>query len=48
MISLGIAALKIIAALEHRLFGTKSQRYHPDQEQLDFGEEVLGMRAQPT
>lgn len=33
---------QIIAALQHRLFGSKSERYHPDQEQLDFGEEVLG------
>ena len=31
-----------VAALQHRLFGSKSERYHPDQEQLDFGEEVLG------
>ncbi|HQW27988.1 MAG TPA: IS66 family transposase, partial [Verrucomicrobiales bacterium] len=29
---------QIIAALQHRLFGSKSERYHPDQEQLDFGE----------
>lgn len=33
---------QIIAALQQRLFGAKSERYHPDQEQLDFGEEVLG------
>jgi methyl coenzyme M reductase gamma subunit len=33
---------QIIAALQHRLFGSKSERYHPDQEQLDFGEDVLG------
>jgi transposase len=39
---------QIIAALQHRLFGSKSERYHPDQEQLDFGEEVLGMGAKRT
>ncbi len=39
---------QIIAALQQRLFGSKSERYHPDQEQLDFGEEVLGMGAQRT
>ena len=33
---------QIIAALQQRLFGSKSERYHPDQEELDFGEEVLG------
>jgi transposase len=33
---------QIIAALQHRLFGAKSERYDPDQEQLDFGEDVLG------
>lgn len=33
---------QIIAALQHRLFGSKSERYHPDQEQLEFGEDVLG------
>jgi transposase len=33
---------QIIAALQQRLFGSKSERYHPDQGQLDFGEEVLG------
>lgn len=39
---------QIIAALQQRLFGSKSERYHPDQEQLDFGEDVLGMGAQRT
>jgi hypothetical protein len=39
---------QIIAALQQRLFGSNSERYHPDQEQLDFGEEVLGMGAQRT
>lgn len=33
---------QIIAALQHRLFGSKSERYDPNQEQLDFGEDVLG------
>lgn len=33
---------QIIAALQQRLFGSKSERYHPDQEELDFGEDVLG------
>lgn len=33
---------QIIAALQQRLFGAKSERYDPDQEQLDFGEDVLG------
>lgn len=33
---------QIIAALQQRLFGSKSERYDPDQEQLDFGEDVLG------
>ena len=33
---------QIIAALQHRLFGSKSERHHPDQGQLDFGEDVLG------
>jgi len=37
-----------VAALQQRLFGSKSERYHPDQEELDFGEEVLGMGAQRT
>jgi hypothetical protein len=37
---------QIIAALQHRLFGSKSERYHPDQGQLDFGEDVLGTVAQ--
>ena len=37
---------QIIAALQHRLFGSKSERYHPDQEQLEFGEDVLGTVAQ--
>lgn len=39
---------QIIAALQHRLFGAKSERYDPDQEQLDFGEDVLGMGAKRT
>lgn len=33
---------QIIAGLQHRLFGAKSERYHPDQTQLDFGEDILG------
>jgi transposase len=33
---------QIIAGLQHRLFGVKSERHHPDQTQLDFGEDVLG------
>lgn len=33
---------QIIAALQHRLFGSSSERHHPDQGQLDFGEDVLG------
>lgn len=33
---------QIVAALQQRLFGSKSERYDPDQGQLDFGEEVLG------
>jgi len=33
---------QIVAALQQRLFGSKSERYDPNQEQLDFGEEVLG------
>jgi hypothetical protein len=37
---------QIIAALQHRLFGSKSERHHPDQGQLDFGEDVLGTVAQ--
>jgi hypothetical protein len=37
---------QIIAALQHRLFGSKSERHHPDQGQLDFGEGVLGTVAQ--
>src|SRR5690606_3857174 len=31
-----------VAALQQRLCGSKWERYHPGQEQLDFGEEVLG------
>jgi len=38
---------QIIAALQHRLFGSKSERYHPDQEQLNFGEDVFG-KLEPT
>lgn len=37
---------QIIAALQHRLFGSKSERCHPDHRQLDFGENVLGTVAQ--
>jgi transposase len=33
---------EIIASLQQRLFGAKSERYDPNQEQLDFGEDVLG------
>lgn len=33
---------QIIDALQHRLFGKKSERINPDQYQLEFGEEVLG------
>ena len=36
---------QIIAGLQHRLFGAKSERHHPDQVQLDFGEDVLGIAA---
>ncbi len=39
---------QIIAALQHRLFGAKSERYDPNQEQRDFGEDVLGMGAKRT
>src|SRR5690606_15570422 len=31
-----------VAALQQRLFGSKSERHDPNQEQLDCGEEVLG------
>ena len=33
---------QIIEALKKRLFGSKSERYNPDQLQLDFGDEILG------
>ena len=36
---------QIIAGLQHRLFGAKSERHHPDQTQLDFGEDILGIAA---
>jgi hypothetical protein len=36
---------QIIAGLQHRLFGAKSERHHPDQNQFDFGEDVLGIAA---
>ena len=38
---------QIIEALQQRLFGSKSERYHPDQEELDFGEDVLG-KSEPS
>jgi|CXWK01.1.fsa_nt_gi transposase len=38
---------QIIAGLQHRLFGAKSERHHPDQPQLDFGEDVLGKSETP-
>ena len=37
---------QIIAALQKRLFGSKSERIDPNQGQLEFGEEVLG-KAEP-
>lgn len=39
---------QIIAALQQRLFGSKSERYHPDQEELDFGEDILGKFEPPS
>lgn len=39
---------QIIDALQHRLFGKKSERINPDQYQLEFGEEVLGKCEPPT
>lgn len=38
---------QIIAGLQQRLFGAKSERHHPDQAQLDFGEDVLGKSEAP-
>jgi len=37
---------QLIAALQQRLFGSKSERHHPGQDELDFGEKVLGTGAQ--
>lgn len=38
---------QIIAGLQHRLFGATSERHHPDQTQLDFGDDVLGKCEAP-
>ena len=39
---------EIIAALQHRLFGSKSERMDPAQLQLDFDAIVMGMLAPPA
>lgn len=39
---------QIIAALQERLFGSKSERVDPDQYQLEFGEGLLGKPEPPT
>lgn len=39
---------QIIAGLQHRLFGAKSERHNPDQTQLDFGEDILGKSEPPA
>ena len=39
---------EIIAALQHRLFGSSSERMDPAQLQLDFNAIVMGLSAPPA